>query len=427
VKADFRFRSTFNYPNQMSAINSWLLFIIAVILLSFLLELIVSILNLKALSPKLPDEFEDIYDQENYAKSQQYTRETTKFSLTENSVTTIITLVFLLAGGFNLIDTYARSFGHGEIITGLIFTGLLLLLSFLVTMPFSLYSTFVIEEKFGFNRTTIKTFILDTVKAVMLTILIGGPLLALVLWFFLSLGNLAWLYCWIGVFFVTLVLQFLAPVLIMPLFNKFIPLGDGDLKEAILQYTKKEDFTIKGVFVMDGSKRSTKLNAFFTGFGRFKKIVFFDTLMEKLSIDQIIGVLAHEMGHYKHKHLLKMICASFIQTGLLFFFLSLVMNNENLFAAFSMDHVSTYASLVFFGFLYTPVSLLLSILFNYISRKHEYEADSYAAQSTGSPQYLIEGLKILSKTNLSNLTPHPLNVFLHYSHPPVLERIRALR
>ncbi|MEE4240114.1 MAG: M48 family metallopeptidase [Desulfopila sp.] len=407
-------------------INSWLLFIIAIILVSFFLELLVSILNLKH-SPKLPAEFEDIYDHDSYSKSQQYTRETTRFSLVENSISTLVTLVFLLAGGFNLVDIYARSFGFGEITTGLIFTGLLLLLSFLVGMPFSIYSTFVIEERFGFNRTTIKTFTLDIAKAVLLTILIGGPVLALILWFFLFMGSLAWLYCWIGVFILTLLLQFLAPVLIMPLFNKFTPLEEGELKQAILQYTAKEKFTIKGVFVMDGSKRSTKLNAFFTGFGRFKKIVFFDTLMEKLSTQQVLGVLAHEMGHYKHRHLLKMIVASFFQTGILFFFLSLIMENENLFAAFSMDHISTYAGLVFFGFLYSPVSLLLAVIFNHISRKHEYQADEYAALSTGSPQYLIESLKILSQTNLSNLTPHPLNVFLHYSHPPVVERIRALR
>jgi len=407
--------------------NNWLLFILTVIGLSFLLEILVSALNLKALSPKLPAEFEDVYDQQRYIESQQYTRETTRFSLVQSSFTTLITLVFLLAGGFNLVDIYARSFGFGEIITGLIFTGLLLLLTLIAGLPFSLYSTFVIEEKFGFNRTTPMTFILDALKAMALTVIIGGPLLALVLWFFNSTGSLAWIYCWIGVFLITLILQFLAPVIIMPLFNKFTPLEDGDLKEAIHKYISKENFTIKGVFVMDGSKRSSKLNAFFTGFGKFKKIVFFDTLLEKLPPAQIIGVLAHEMGHYKHKHLIKMMIASFIQTGILFYFLSLIMNNENLFAAFSMTHVSTYASLVFFGFLFTPVSLLLSILFNSISRKHEYEADKYAALSTKSRQDLIDGLKTLSKTNLSNLTPHRLNVILHYSHPPVLERIRALR
>lgn len=407
--------------------NNWLVFVLAVLLLGFFLEFLVAVLNLKALSPELPAEFKDVYDGQRYKKSQRYTSETTRFSLIQNSVTTLVTLVFLLAGGFNTVDLFARSFGFSEIATGLIFTGTLLLLAFILGLPFSIYSTFTIEEKYGFNRTSVITFIADICKGLILAILIGGPLLALILWFFLSLGSIAWLYCWIGVFLITLILQFLAPILIMPLFNKFTPLEDGDLKDAILEYTKKENFTIKGVFVMDGSKRSSKLNAFFTGFGKFKKIVFFDTLMDTLSSMEIIGVLAHEMGHYKRKHLLKMIGASFVQTGILFFLLSLIMNNEQLFGAFSMEYVSTYASLVFFSFLYSPVSLVIGVVFNFYSRKHEYEADRYAARSTRSPQFLIDGLKKLSKANLSNLTPHPLNVFLFYSHPPVLERIKALQ
>ncbi len=407
--------------------NIWLLFIITIIVFSYLLELLVSTLNIKALSPTLPPDFEDIFDSESYEKSQNYTKATTRFSLIESFITTSITLIFLLTGGFNVIDNFSRGFGLGSILTGLIFTGVLLLLTMVLGLPFSLYSTFIIEDKFGFNRTTLQTFIIDTLKSILLAIIIGGPVLALILWFFEYSGDYAWLFCWVGVFLITLILQFLAPILIMPLFNKFTPLEEGDLKDAIINYTQRENFTIKGVFVMDGSKRSTKLNAFFTGFGRYKKIVFFDTLLQKLTTSQITGVLAHEMGHYKHKHLAKMIFASFVQTGLIFYFLSLVMNNESIFAAFGMTHVSTYASLIFFGFLYTPVSLFLSILFNHISRKHEYEADKYGAQSTGNPQQLIQGLKILSQTNLSNLTPHPLHVFLHYSHPPVLARIRALQ
>jgi STE24 endopeptidase len=213
----------------------------------------------------------------------------------------------------------------------------------------------------------------------------------------------------------------------MPLFNTFTPLEAGSLKEAILAYTKNENFKINGVFVMDGSKRSTKLNAFFTGFGKYKKIVFYDTLLTKLGNEQILAVLAHEMGHFKHKHLAKMLCASFLQTGIVFYFFSIIMNNTSLFAAFNMSHTSIYASLVFFGFLYSPVNLLLSLLFNYFSRRHEYQADKYAALTTGKAHDLIQGLKILSKSNLSNLTPHPFEVLLHYSHPPVLLRINALR
>jgi STE24 endopeptidase len=393
----------------------------------YTLELSVSLLNLRNLSPELPHEFNDVWDQQKYKHSQEYTRQNTRFAILQNTIATSITLVFLLAGGFNVIDLYARSFGYGEIITGLIFTAILLVLSLLLNLIFSIYSTFIIEERFGFNRTRPVTFALDTFKTIVLSTFIGGPLLALILWFFLSAGNLAWVYCWFGVFLVTIILQFLAPILILPLFNTFTPLEDGKLKESIVSYTNKEKFKIRGVFVMDGSRRSTKLNAFFTGFGRFKKIVFFDTLTEALTSQQILGVLAHEMGHYKHKHLIKMLIASFIQTGCMFFLLSLIINNAKLFDAFGMENISTYASLVFFGFLYSPVSLLISILVNYFSRKHEYEADNYAAVSTGNAQPLIDGLKILSSANLSNLTPHPFHVFLHYSHPPVLERIRALQ
>lgn len=407
--------------------NSWLLFILIIIVVSYTLELAVSLLNLRNLSPELPHEFNDVLNQQKYKHSQEYTRQNTRFAILQNTIATSATLVFLLAGGFNSIDLYARSFGYGEIITGLIFTAILLLLLLLLNLPFSIYSTYVIEEQFDFNRTRPVTFVLDTLKTIVLTASIGGPLLALILWFFLSAGTLAWVYCWLGVFLVTIVLQFLAPVLILPLFNTFTPLEDGELKDSIVSYTNKERFKIRGVFVMDGSKRSTKLNAFFTGFGRFKKIVFFDTLTEALTSQQILGVLAHEMGHYKHKHLTKMVIVSFIQTGCMFFLLSLVINNARLFDAFGMENISTYASLVFFGFLYSPVSLLISILVNYLSRKHEYEADNYAAVSTGNAQSLIDGLKILSSTNLSNLTPHPFHVFLHYSHPPVLERIRALQ
>ncbi|MFN2354459.1 MAG: M48 family metallopeptidase [Desulfopila sp.] len=407
--------------------NSWLYFIIIIIVVHYTLELAVSLLNLRNLSAELPHEFNDVLDQKKYTYSQEYARENTRFAIFQSTIATSFTLIFLLAGGFNVIDLYARSFGYGAIITGLIFSAILLLLSLLLSLIFSIYSTFVIEERFGFNRTRPVTFVLDTLKGIVLGACIGGPLLALILWFFLSAGNLAWVYCWLGVFVVTIILQFLAPVLILPLFNTFTPLEDGELKESIVSYTNREQFKIRGVFVMDGSRRSTKLNAFFTGFGRFKKIVFFDTLTKALTSQQILGVLAHEMGHYKHNHLIKMLIASFFQTGCMFFLLSLIMNNSQLFDAFAMENISIYASLVFFGFLYSPVSLLVSILINYFSRKHEYQADNYAAVSTGNAQSLIDGLKILSSTNLSNLTPHPLHVFLHYSHPPVLERIRALQ
>lgn len=407
--------------------NPWLLAILLIIGLSYILELVVSILNIRALDPTLPKEFETTYNEQEYITSQEYTRVTTSFSLVQNSFSTMLTILFLLYGGFNYVDIWARSFDLGQILTGLLFTGMLALLSFVVNLPFTIYSTFVIEERFGFNRTSLKTFILDIIKGSILAILVGAPLLALILWFFINSGYYGWLYCWFGVILFSIVLQFLAPVLIMPLFNKFTPLEDGSLRDKILSYAQREHFRLKGIFTMDGSKRSSKLNAFFTGFGKFRKIVFYDTLLDKLNESEIVAVLAHEMGHFKLKHIIKMLLASFVQTGIMFYFLSFFLGNTELSEAFRMTETSIYSSLVFFGFIFSPVNLLISIIFNFFSRKNEFEADNYAARTTLCPELLINSLKKLSQANLSNLTPHPAMVLIHYSHPPVLSRIEKLR
>ncbi|MGB3224869.1 MAG: M48 family metallopeptidase [Desulforhopalus sp.] len=407
--------------------NFWLLLILFILLTTYLIEFTVSFLNIKALNPTLPKEFETIYNDQEYKKSQEYTRASTSLSLVESTISTLLTVFFLLLGGFNYIDLWARSFEFGPILTGLLFTGLLGFLSFAVHLPFSLYSTFIIEERFGFNRTSLKTYLLDIFKGGLLAILLGAPLLALILWFFINTGNYGWLYCWFGVVAFSIILQFLAPVLIMPLFNKFSPLEDGPLKEKIIRYAKKEHFKLQGIFTMDGSKRSSKLNAFFTGFGKFRKIVFYDTLINKLNEPEIVAVLAHEMGHYKLKHIVKMLFASIIQTGIMFYLLSIFLDNTELSQAFLMEYTSIYSSLVFFGFLFSPINLLVSILFNASSRNNEFAADRYAARTTGSPDALISSLKKLSQANLSNLTPHPAKVFIHYSHPPVLARIENLR
>lgn len=407
--------------------NGYLVFILTVILLSYALEGIVSMLNLRSLAPELPRDFADVYDEEKYEKSQQYTRTNTGFGLLQSTIMTAITIPFIIYGGFNWIDMHARSFGYGSIITGLIFAGLLSLLSGVVSLPFSIYSTFVIEERFGFNTTTVKTFIKDIFISTLLGIILGAPLLACILWLFETGGENAWLYCWVIVTAYQLVVLFFAPVFILPLFNKFTPLEEGELKQRITEYADKVDFKMKGVYTMDGSKRSTKANAYFTGLGRFRRIVFFDTLIEKLSPKELVAVLAHEMGHFKKKHIFKMIFASTMQMGIMFYILSIFLNNKGLFAAFGMEHLSIYASLIFFGFLYSPISLLLGIVFNFFSRRHEYEADTYAVNTTGYPLELVQGLKKLSVSNLANLTPHPLHVFLNYSHPPLRERIRAIQ
>lgn len=407
--------------------NSYLLFIIAVFVISYLVDVFVDFLNLAYLNTSLPKEFDGFYDAEKYAKSQRYLRENTVFGFFSSTVSLVAFFLFLFLGGFNYLDQFARGFELSPILTGVVFVFSLMILSSALSLPFSLYHTFVIEEKYGFNRSTIKTFFTDMLKGAVLGALIGGPLLALVFWIFYQLGDNAWAWAWLAVTVFQVVMMFVAPVLIMPLFNKFEPLADGELKNAINDFAKKENFILQGIFTMDGSKRSSKANAFFTGFGKFRRIVLFDTLIEKHTTEELVAVLAHEIGHFKRKHILKFLAISIVSTGLMFYLFSLFINNPDLFAAFRMQETSIYASLVFIGILYAPVSGFLGLFTNYLSRKFEFEADEYAARSYGKPERLIEALKKLSVENLSNLTPHPLKVFFEYSHPPVLQRIEALR
>ena len=405
----------------------WLFIVLLIICSSYLLEVVVSFLNVKALSPDLPEEFTDTLSPKEYLDSQEYTRATTFFTLIESSYTVSLTLLFIGFNGFQYLDVFARRYADNEICAGLLFTGTFLFFSFLAKLPFSIYFTFVIEERFGFNKTTYKTFILDILKSTVLIVLIGGPLLAVIFWFFIHAGPYGWLFCWIAVVVLSILLQYLAPVIILPLFNTFTPLPEGNLRNIILDYAQKQKFVIQDIFTMDGSKRSGKLNAFFIGFGKFKKIVFFDTLLEKLKENEVLAVLAHEMGHYKLNHILKMILASILQSGIMFFLLSLFLHTKGIGDAFGVEQPSVYASLVFFGFLYAPINLLVSILFHAMSRNHEFAADKYATMTTGSADMLITSLKKLSKANLANLTPHPLKVFIYYSHPPLLARIQRMR
>jgi len=407
--------------------NPYLIIVLAFILFGFFLNLVVERLNIKRIQTSLPEDFKDCYDAEKYKKSQMYLRETTRFSLLTDSLTTAIMIAFILLEGFNLFDIFARSFGLGSILTGLVYAALLLAATGLLNLPFSAYATFGIEAKYGFNTTTVKTFIGDIGKICLVSIILGGPLLALVLWFFEQSGELAWIYCWVALCIFQLFLLFAAPVIIMPLFNKFTPMADGELKDTISSYTRSQDFKMQGLFTMDGSKRSTKSNAFFSGIGRFRRVVLFDTLIEKHTVPEVLAIIGHEIGHYKKKHITKHLYLSLITNGCMFFILSLFLNNPHLFDAFKMDHISIYASLIFFGFLYAPLDMLLSIGNNALSRRNEYEADRFAAETTGMSEAMISALKKLSINNLSNLNPHPLKVALSYSHPPVLERIQALR
>ena len=407
--------------------NIYLIVILFIIVGDYLLNAVVETANVRYAKSDVPAEYEDYYDAAQYRKSQDYLKENTRFELVTDTIITPITIVFILVGGFNFVDGIARSFGLTPIPTGLVFAGVLLLTFQAITIPFSAYGTFVIEEKYGFNRTTPKTFVLDILKGWLLAGVIGGTVFSVILWLFNTAGNWAWVYCWVVVVLFQIVLLFLAPVIIFPLFNKFYPLEDGELKTAIEDYARSQDFKMRGIFKMDASKRSTKSNAFFTGFGRFRRIVLFDTLIDRHTVDELVSVLAHEMGHYKKKHILKSILISVMTTGLVFFVLSLFINNKGLFSAFKMQDTSIYASLFFFAFLYAPINLVISVFGNVLSRRHEYEADAYAVATFRKPESMISALKKLTVDNLSNLTPHPLKVFLSYRHPPVLERIRAIR
>jgi len=407
--------------------NSYLIVVLIFILLHFLLSLTVERLNLGCIQTSLPEEFRGWYDAEKYKKAQMYLRETTGLSLLSGSVYTVMTIAFILLGGFNLVDIAVRALELSSILTGLVYTAVLLTAAGLLNLPFAAYETFVIEARYGFNTTSVKTFIADIFKICTLSVLLGGPLLALVLWFFEQAGPHAWLYCWAALCGFQLCMMYAAPVIIMPLFNRFTPVPAGDLQTAIASYARAQNFKIKGLFTMDGSKRSSKSNAFFSGIGRFRRVVLFDTLIEKHSLPELLAIVAHEIGHYKKHHILKHLCMSWAVSGCMFFILSVFLENPHLFAAFKMEHISIYASLVLFAFLFAPVDTLLSIAANALSRRNEYEADCFAAATTGSPEAMISALKKLSIDNLASLTPHPLKVVTAYSHPPVLQRIRALQ
>ncbi len=407
--------------------NIYALIIVTTLFIDYLVSHWADWLNIKHLSKTLPDEFKEWYDQDEYARSQEYTRVNTKFEFLTSTVGLIVILVFWFAGGFNALDVWVRSWGYGELVTGLFYIGLLMLLRGILSLPFSIYSTFVIEEKFGFNRTTVKTFILDLLKGLLLGLLLGVPLLAGILAFFMYAGEWAWLYAWIVTTIITLMIQFIAPRYIMPLFNKFDPLEEGELREKIFDYARSVGFSLQNVFVMDGSKRSSKSNAFFTGFGKNKRIALFDTLIDKHTNDELLTVLAHEIGHFKKKHIIKGMITSIVHSGIVFYLLSVFITHTGLFDAFYMENQSVYAGLIFFGMLYSPIEMILSIFMSKISRKHEYEADRFAVRTTEKAESFITALKKLSVHNLSNLTPHPVYVFLNYSHPPILKRINHVR
>lgn len=400
--------------------------ILSAVLIYFSLNLLSFFLNLKNLNAEIPEGFEDYFDKEKYKNSQNYILKNSKLEIIHSFLNLVVFIVFWFSGGFGYLDNLLTSIFSWEILRGVIYIALLLLAKFIINLPFSLYSTFVIEEKFGFNQTSPKLYAFDKIKMIIITLVIGLPIIGIILGFFQYTGNFAWILCWAGVTVLILSMQIIVPLWIMPLFNKFTPLEDGELKQKVMDYSRKNNFPIENIFIMDSSKRSKKSNAFFSGFGKSKRLVLFDTIIKKHSPQEIVSIVAHETGHYKKKHILTATFLGIIQTGVMFYLLSFFISFEDLFNAFYVEQVSVYAGLVFFGFLYSPVDLFLGVIMLRFSRKNEYEADRFAVESTGNKDVLANTLKKLSADNYSNLSPHPLNVFLNYSHPPVADRVKRI-
>lgn len=399
--------------------------IIVILLFDYLLERLLDYLNSTRWSSQLPPELEGIYDAEKYKKAMDYERTTTRFGILTSTLSLTAMLIVLFLGGFAWLDDFVRQYTNNPILMALLFFAILGIASDILSTPLSIYSTFVIEERFGFNKTTPKIFILDKLKGWLLALILGGGLIALVVWIYTISGPWFWLLAWGAIGFFTIFMTMFYSNLIVPLFNKQTPLEEGSLRKAIESFAQKVNFKLRNIFVMDGSKRSTKANAYFTGLGAKKRIVLFDTLIKDHTDEELVGVLAHEVGHYKKRHTLSGTVLSLLQMGLMLYILSLFIGNPVLSQALGASEGSFHMGILAFMLLYSPLSMILGLIMNAVSRKNEFTADRYAGEHY-DPKPLKEALKKLSVNHLSNLTPHPAYVFFHYSHPPLLERLKAL-
>jgi STE24 endopeptidase len=406
--------------------NTVFYIIILIIILDFILERWLDHLNAKNRSAQLPEELKGVYDEEKYKKSVEYDKVNSKFAGITSTLNFVLIILMLVFGGFAMVDHWAGSFSANPVFKALIFFAILGIASDILHTPFSLYDTFVIEEKFGFNKTTIKTYILDKIKGWILTLIIGGGLGYLILWFYYKTTDMFWIYGWVITTGFLIFLVMFYSNLIVPLFNKQTLLEDGELKDAIKQFAGKVGFKLDNIYKIDGSKRSTKANAYFTGLGAKKRIVLYDTLIKELNPDEIVAVLAHEIGHYKRKHTLQGMIISILQAGLTFYLLSVFLKYPALSQALGVNQPSFHIGIIAFGVLYTPFSMIIGLAMNVLSRINEYQADKFTKDNFKA-EHLISSLKKLSVNNLSNLTPHPVYVFFHYSHPTLLQRTRALK
>ena len=400
--------------------------LIAILLIKFTIDSVLNHLNAKHFYDTIPNEVSDVYEINEYQQSQSYKKTNHNFSKITSLFSLITTLLFFFFNGFSIVDDIAREFSNNTIVITLIFFGIIIIGSDIISIPFSLYKTFVIEEKFGFNKATKKIFFLDKIKGLLMTIILGGSILSIITWFYEFTGNYFWIYSWLLITAFSVFLNMFYSKLIVPLFNKQTILEEGELKNEIIKYVNSVGFKAHDIYVLNGSKRSTKANAYFSGFGNQKRITLYYTLINDLDNDEIVSVLAHEVGHYKRKHILYNLASSIILTGFALFILSLFIKSPILSLALGVSIPSFHIGLIAFGILYSPVSQILGILMNIMSRKFEYQADNYA-KNTFSASPLISSLKKLSKNSLSNLTPHYLYVFFHFSHPTLLERIKNLK
>ena len=399
--------------------------LITILLIKFVIDSVLNHLNAKHFDDALPNDVSDVYEINEYRQSQSYKKTNHNFSKITSLFSLITTLLFFFFNGFSIVDEIARGFSNNIIIITLIFFGIIIIGSDIISIPFSLYKTFVIEEKFGFNKSTKKLFFLDKIKGLLMTIILGGSILSIITWFYEFTGNYFWIYTWLLITTFSVFLNMFYSKLIVPLFNEQTILEEGDLKNEIVKYVNSVGFKANNIYVLNGSKRSTKANAYFSGFGNQKRITLYDTLINDLENNEIVAVLAHEVGHYKRKHILYNLTSSIILTGFALFVLSLFIKTPVLSLALGVSHPSFHIGLIAFGILYSPVSQILGIFMNYMSRKFEYQADNYA-KNTFSASPLISSLKKLSKNSLSNLTPHYLYVFFHFSHPTLIDRIKNL-
>ncbi|MEK9620466.1 MAG: M48 family metallopeptidase [Flavobacteriales bacterium] len=405
--------------------ENWLYLIIGLVIFNYLFSTVLDFINGKNWKTEIPPVMKDFYDENKYLKAKNYSKEKGKVSLISSTLSTLITLLFLIFEGYGWLDNFISLYYDIPFLKSGIFFLVLFILSDFISIPFSCYNTFVIEEKYGFNKTTVKTFVIDKIKGYLLTLIIGGIFLFGVIYIVSLLENSFWFWLWLSLSFIMLLVNMFYADLIVPIFNKLTPLEAGSLREKIESYTKKVGYSLKNIYIIDGSKRSTKANAFFSGLGPRKTIALYDTLVEKHTEEELVAVLAHEVGHYKKKHVFTSLFLTIFQLGLMCFLLETCLKFGEISQALGGKEMVFHLGLVAFGILYSPVGTILSILMNINSRKNEFEADHYA-KTTYNGAALELALKKLSVDSLSNLYPHPLYTFIHYSHPPLLKRLSAL-